>query len=72
MPEPKPTVPYQLNSSHGPFAFGGQGYGKTFVALLTMSTIFRAIVAVMRGPVLMHWDDAATYAVLGHSVILLA
>ena len=57
--------------------FGGQGFGKTFATLLAMSAIFCAIVAAMRGekifgPVLTHWDEAATYAVLGHSVTVLA
>jgi hypothetical protein len=52
---------------------GGQGFGTTFATLLAMSAIFCAIVAAMRreamfGHVLTHWDEAATYAVLGHLV----
>jgi len=53
--------------------FATQGFGTTFSMLLAMSAIFCAIVGAMRreaifGPVLTHWDEAATYATLSHLV----
>ena len=57
--------------------FGTQGFGKTFAALLALSVIFCVVMGIMRreapfGPVLTHWDEAASYAVLGHLVAALA
>jgi ABC-type microcin C transport system permease subunit YejB len=58
-------------------SFGSAAFGKAFAALLTMSAIFCAIVAVMRreamfGQPLTHWDEAATYVVLGYVIAALA
>jgi hypothetical protein len=57
--------------------FGTQGFGQTFATLLALTAIFCAVVAVMRGEaifgrVLTHWDEAATYAVLGRLAALSA
>ena len=57
--------------------FAARGFGATFSALLAMSAIFCAVAGAMRreemfGPVLTHWDEAASYAVLGHLAALLA
>lgn len=57
--------------------FGTQGFGQTFATLLALTAIFCAVVAAMRGEaifgrVLTHWDEAATYAVLGRLVALSA
>jgi hypothetical protein len=51
----------------------GQDFGAALAALLMMSAIFCVLVALMRrepifGSVLTHWDEAATFAVLGHLV----
>jgi hypothetical protein len=62
----------------GTFAtFGTYGFSAAFAGLLVLSAIFCAIVGVMRrepifGPDLTHWDEAATYAVMGHFVTKLA
>jgi hypothetical protein len=58
-------------------AFGSQGFSQTFASLLALAAIFCAIVAAMRGEaifgrVLTHWDEAATYAVLGRLVAVSA
>lgn len=50
-------------------AFGGIGFGRSFAALLWMSTIFSAVVgAIKREPpfdiVLNHWDETVAYAAL--------
>jgi hypothetical protein len=55
--------------------FGGQGFGQTFAALLTLSAVFCIVVGTMRreaifGPTLTHWDEAAVYAIAHHLVIL--
>jgi hypothetical protein len=54
----------------------GQDFGTALAALLMMSAIFCVLVALMRREpilrgVLTHWDEAATYAVLGHLVTAL-
>jgi hypothetical protein len=54
----------------GVFAtFGSIGFGRSFAALLWMSTILSVIVATMKqesplGSVLTHWDEAAAYGSL--------
>jgi hypothetical protein len=58
-------------------AFGSRGFGQTLAALLALAAIYCGIVAAMRGEamfgrVLTHWDEAATYAVLGRLVALSA
>jgi hypothetical protein len=90
MVEPRPTIPHQFNSSQvilrfvfrivllSAFAaFGTQGFGMMFAALLALSAIFCAVVGAMRreamfGPVLTHWDEAAAYAVIGRLVSVLS
>ena len=57
--------------------FGTQGFGTTFGAVLELSAIFCAVVGAMRreaifGPMLTHWDEAATYAVIGRLVTALS
>jgi hypothetical protein len=57
--------------------FGTHDFSTAFAGLLVLSAIFCAAVGVMRrepifGPDLTHWDEAATYAVLGHFVTKLA
>lgn len=52
-------------------AFGSQGFGKTFAALLALSAVFCTVTGAMRGeaifgPTLTHWDEAAVYAVAQH------
>jgi predicted Na+-dependent transporter len=52
---------------------GGEAFSKAFAALLAMSAIFCAIVAVMRreamfGATLTHWEEAATYLVLAYMI----
>jgi len=52
-------------------AFGSQGFGKTFAALLALSAVFCTVTGVMRreaifGPALTHWDEAAVYAIFVH------
>ena len=52
-------------------AFGSQGFGKTFAALLALSAVFCIVTGVMRreaifGPALTHWDEAAVYAIFVH------
>jgi hypothetical protein len=49
--------------------FGSIGFGRSFAALLWMSTILSVIVAAMKreaplDSVLTHWDEAAAYASL--------
>ena len=49
--------------------FGSIGFGKSFAALLWMSTILCAVIAVIRreppfDTVLNHWDEMVTYAAL--------
>ncbi len=56
---------------------GTRGFGSAFAALLALSAIFCAVLGAMRrealfGPELTHWDEAASYAVLGHLVTALA
>ena len=51
--------------------FGGQGFGKTFAALLALSAVFCTVTGAMRheaifGPALTHWDEAAVYAIFVH------
>jgi hypothetical protein len=50
-------------------SFGSIGFGRSFAALLWMSTILSVIVAAMKreapfDSVLTHWDEAAAYASL--------
>jgi hypothetical protein len=50
-------------------SFGSIGFGRSFAALLWMSTILSVIVATMKqesplGSVLTHWDEAAAYGSL--------
>src|SRR5262249_46919963 len=50
--------------SHRLGDFGGQGFGQTFAALLTLSAVFCIVVGTMRreaifGHTLTHWDEAA-------------
>jgi hypothetical protein len=50
-------------------SFGSIGFGRSFAALLWMSTILSAVVAGMKreaplDPVLTHWDEAAAYGSL--------
>jgi hypothetical protein len=89
MQEPKPTIPYQLNSPQVLFrfvfrllllsafaTFSSQGFRTAFAVLLGLSAIYCAIVGAMRreavfGPTLTHWDEAATYAVMGRAVSVL-
>jgi hypothetical protein len=52
-------------------AFGSQGFGKTFAALLALSAVFCTVTGVMRreaifGPALTHWDEAVVYAIFVH------
>ena len=86
----RPIIPPQLHSRQALFrilfrlvllstfaTFGSQGFGKTFAALLTLSTVFCIVSGAMRreeifGRALTHWDEAATYAVLGRLVATLA
>ena len=62
----------------GTFAtFSTQGFGTTFAALLALSAVFCAVVGTMHreaifGPVLTHWDEAATYAIIGRLVSALS
>ena len=49
--------------------FGGIGFGRSLAALLWMSTILSAVVAVIRrepplDAMLNHWDEAVTYAAM--------
>jgi hypothetical protein len=49
--------------------FGSIGFGRTLAALLWMSTILGAVVAVIRrepplDTILNHWDEALTYAAM--------
>ena len=49
--------------------FGSIGFGRSLAALLWMSTILCAVIAVMRreppfDTVLNHWDEMVTYAAL--------
>jgi hypothetical protein len=49
--------------------FGSIGFGRTLAALLWMSTILGAVVAVIRrepplDTTLNHWDEAVTYAAM--------
>ena len=49
--------------------FGSIGFGRSLAALLWMSTILSAAVAVMRreppfGATLNHWDESVTYAAM--------
>jgi len=53
--------------------FGTRGFGTTFAAVLASPATFCAVVGAMRreamfGPGLTHWDEAATYAVIGRLV----
>jgi hypothetical protein len=55
--------------------FSTQGFAQTLAMLLALAAIFCAIVATMRreaifGRALTHWDEAATYAVLGRLIAL--
>jgi hypothetical protein len=57
--------------------FGTRAFGHTLASLLALAAIFCAIVAAMRGEAifgrtLTHWDEAATYAVLGRLAATLA
>jgi hypothetical protein len=57
--------------------FGTRAFGQTLASLLALAAIFCAIVAAVRGEAifgrtLTHWDEAATYAVLGRLVVTLA
>jgi hypothetical protein len=57
--------------------FGTQAFGQTLASLLALTATFCIIVAAVRGEaifgrVLTHWDEAATYAVLGRLVATLA
>jgi hypothetical protein len=57
--------------------FGTRAFGQTLASLLALAAIFCAIVAAMRdeaifGRALTHWDEAATYAVLGRLVATVA
>jgi hypothetical protein len=57
--------------------FGTQGFGTTFAAVLVLSAIFCTVIGAMRreamfGPVLTHWDEAATYTVIGGLVSALS
>jgi hypothetical protein len=50
-------------------AFGSIGFGGSLIALLWMSTILSAVIAIMRREppfdvALNHWDEAASYAAL--------
>jgi hypothetical protein len=50
-------------------AFAGIGFGRSFAALLWMSTIFSAVMGAIRrepafGTVLNHWDETIAYAAL--------
>jgi hypothetical protein len=56
--------------------FGGEAFGKALAALLAMSAIFGAVVAVMRrealfGRSLTHWEEAATYVALAYLITAL-
>jgi hypothetical protein len=58
-------------------SFGTRAFGQTLASLLALAAIFCAIIAGMRGEAifgraLTHWDEAATYAVLGRLVATLA
>jgi hypothetical protein len=49
--------------------FGGIGFGRSLAALLWMSTILSAVIAVMRRELpldtaLNHWDETVTYAAI--------
>ena len=49
--------------------FGSIGFGRSLAALLWMSTVLGAVVAVIRrepplDTVLNHWDEAVTYAAM--------
>jgi hypothetical protein len=49
--------------------FGGIGFGRSLAALLWMSTILSAVIAVMRRELpldsaLNHWDETVTYAAM--------
>jgi hypothetical protein len=49
--------------------FGSIGFGRSFVALLWMSTVLCAVIALMRreqfmGTDLNHWDEMTAYAAL--------
>jgi len=53
--------------------FGGQGFGRTFAALLALSAVFCVVAGAMRreaifGPTLTHWDEAVVYALADHVV----
>jgi hypothetical protein len=57
-------------------SFGGEAFGRAFAALLAMSAIYCAIVAVIRreamfGPALTHCEEAATYAALAYLITAL-
>jgi hypothetical protein len=50
-------------------AFGSIGFGRSLVALLWMSTILSAVIAIMRreppfDAVLNHWDETVSYAAI--------
>jgi len=52
---------------------GGQGFGRTFAALLALSAVFCVVTGAMRreaifGPTLTHWDEAVVYALADHVV----
>jgi hypothetical protein len=47
-------------------AFGSTGFGRSLIALLWMSTILSAVIAIMRretpfDAALNHWDEAVSY-----------
>ncbi|WP_208825810.1 hypothetical protein [Bradyrhizobium neotropicale] len=49
--------------------FGSIGFGRSFIALLWMSTVLCAVIALMRREQFMdadlnHWDEMAAYAAL--------
>jgi len=50
-------------------SFAGIGFGRSLAALLWMSTVLSAVVAVIRrepplDAMLNHWDEAVTYAAM--------
>jgi len=50
--------------------FGTRGFGTTFGTMLELLAVLCAVVGALRrealfGPVLTHWDEAATFAVIG-------
>jgi hypothetical protein len=80
--QPLPNLPQKLKTAQvavrfgfrlliltGFAFFGSMGFGRSFIALLWMSTMLCAVIALMRreqfmGADLNHWDEMAAYAAL--------